>query len=969
MNRFLVCLILILAPSSSLYSQYTFGRNKVQYDNFDWHILKTEHFDIYYYPEMQELAEIGSSYAEDAYARLTNTFDHAMNRRIPLIFYSNHLHFQQTNISPGLIPAGVGGFFEFIKGRVVIPANGSLYDFKHVINHEMVHVFMMSKVNRSLKDHRRQNYTGPPLWFVEGLAEYWSEGWDSQAEMFIRDATISGYLVPLQRIQQILGSFLMYKEGQAICRFIARRFGEEKLLELMKNIWMSPRFSEVMRLTLGVDYKRFDKLWFYDEMKQRYPILKDNDMPGMVTRRLTEKGLNTKPAYCMRGNRESIVFTSNRTGYSGIYEMPYKSNRHEKELDVLIKGERTNEFESFDLLKSKIDVNMQGELAFVAKSRGKDAIYRMDLDKKAITSRLQFDELVTIYSPAWDAQGEKLVFTGINFSGRSDLYTYSFVTKELRKLTNDFYDDRDPVWSPDGKIIVFSSDRTAHGGEGSYNLFALSPESGEINYLTFGSHKDLAPAWSKDGMSIAFSSDRDGAFNIWMMKMPEKQFAFAAKTEATALPETDQRVPAAFDGMGRLKKITNFVTGAFDPEWTKDDAILFTAFEGFGFQLRKMSKIGDLFSKAAEQDQDSIKADPQKWELPKIEGATSSSNIKYSKKFSIDIAQSQITQDPLYGSSGGAQMAMSDMLGNDQFYFLLYNTANSKDDFLESFNFSVTKVNLSNRVNKAYGLYHFAGTYFDRIRGFFYERRFGGFAAMSYPLSSFKRVEASINIRKSNLDDFGLNNSRRSVLASNFISFTKDNSIWGASGPMDGERYSLTIGNTYDFQEPNTNFQTVIADYRRYFRLSQRVSYATRLWTALHTGKGAEYNRFFMGGSWDLRLYPRWQIWGTRLFLVSQEMRFPFIDRFSLSFPFGGIGFSAIRGAIFLDAGNAWDNKLDNVLGSAGFGARMRLGGFLVFRYDVGRRFTISNLNSSSGAPVFNMPARVYHRFFFGWDF
>ena len=186
-----------------LYSQwFYFGRNKVQYTNFDWHVLKTDHFDIYYYPEMQDLAEQGASFAEESYEYLENKFNFTINRRIPLIFYSTHLHFQQTNVTPSFIPEGVGGFFEFLKGRVVIPSNGNLNQFRKVICHELVHVFMHSKVYFTNKEHSRFEGTYPPLWFVEGLAEYWSSKWDAQAEMVIKDAVLHNYIVPLSQEQE-----------------------------------------------------------------------------------------------------------------------------------------------------------------------------------------------------------------------------------------------------------------------------------------------------------------------------------------------------------------------------------------------------------------------------------------------------------------------------------------------------------------------------------------------------------------------------------------------------------------------------------------------------------------------------------------------------------------------------------------------------------------------------------------------
>jgi len=994
----LVLLFTLLFSAVEVSAQYYFGRNKVHYNSFRWQILKTKHFDIYFYPEMRELAEMGATFAEEAYGRLENQFNHNVKNRVPLIFYSNHFHFQQTNTIPYLIPDGVGGFFEFLKGRVVIPSDGSITAFRHVINHELVHVFSHAKINRVLKDHKRTQYAGAPLWFTEGLAEYWSEGWDSEAEMFIRDAVLSGYLVPLSQMYQIYGTFLMYKEGQAICKFIAETFGEEKILQLMENLWKSENFSEVMEITLGVNYRKFDEQWLYHLKKNKYPLLEDSDAPGMITQHVTNKGINTKPAFAEIDGKRQVVFTSNRMGYSNIYRIPYGDERGEKQhLETLIEGERTSDFEAFNLLRSKIDADKQGRLAFVSKSEGKDAVYLYSLRDKKVLSRHQFDDLVTLFSPCWSPTGDRVVFSGINFGGARDLYILDPATNNLQKLTNDFYDDRDPSWSPDGKAIAFSSDRTEFGKDGAYNLFFYNLETGAIEYVTYGNHHDYTPTWSPDGKALAFTSDRDGAFNIWLLQNARDAMsqvvmnngdagnksaipvapalanghlasvaAMSGMSHAPLSSSPAPPYPRAINGASAMRKLTSFTTGAFDPEWTDNGSMLFTAFEEFGFQIRELKNVQESFNKAELTVADTVKIKADPWTVGKLEGEMTPTTVGYKRKFSLDIAQSQITQDPIFGAAGGAQLAMSDMLGNQQYYFLIFNNAQSRSEFIRSFNFAVTQVNLAKRANHALGLYHFAGRYYNYAEGFFYERRYGGFGSISYPLNVFQRLEASLNIRQSDKEWEDLR-SRQALLVSNFVSYIKDNSLWGPSGPLDGERFNFTVGNTIDVQRSNVNFYTVIADYRRYFRTSPRTAYAVRLTTRYNHGK--EAFPFFMGGSWDLRLYPRWQIWGQKTVLVSHEFRFPAIDQFVVAFPFGGLGFSSIRGALFTDLGNAWDNKLDDLLGSAGLGVRLRVGGFLLLRYDFGRRFTWYDVGDKFSLDGLKLHGRVHHQFFFGWDF
>ncbi|MBN1542621.1 PD40 domain-containing protein [candidate division KSB1 bacterium] len=970
----ILLVFLALLQATNIHAQYYFGRNKIQYNQFDWHVLETEHFDIYYYPEMRELAEIGAAYAEETYSFLENKFNHNVLRRIPLIFYATHAHFQETNTIPYLIPEGVGGFFEFIKGRVVVPANGSIPDFKHVLRHELVHVFTTSLEQEILKRHRLANHPGLPLWFIEGLAEYWSTGWDSQAEMFIRDATLNGYLYPLNMIYQITGSFLMYKEGQAALKYIAETYGEDKIVKLIENLWMANDFSDVFRITLGVDYKQFDRDWIYHLRKQHFPLLKDHDSARMATEQLTYRGINIKPAFYGNGNSPSIVFLSTRTGYANICLAPIQPGEKEARVEILVAGERSADFESFHLLSNKIDVHPQGRLAFTSKSGEQDYLYIYDLERKAIVGEYAFANLVSIFSPTWSPDGSRIAFTGLAFSGQSDLFVYNLESDSLHQVTDDYFDDKDPNWSPDGQFVAFSSDRGAFGRSGYYNIYAWEPSFGRLHALTNGDFNDTAPAWSPDGQNLAFSSDRNGTANIWVLH-PGGRSRSSSDLISVPTPKVEEQKSSptighplsVLNSNRTLKQITHFTTGAFDPEWNDDQTLLFSGFENLSYQIFLITGIEDLIREAVPIDSLDSPLLASYWDYDKLGGGETARAVRYKSKYDLDIAQSQITQDPIFGTSGGAQLAISDMLGNYQYYFLIYNTARTRDEFLESFNLALTRVDLSKRTNLSYGLYHFAGRFYNRYDYWFWERRYGGYGAVSYPLSKFKRVEASLNIRHSDKEWFIRDHRRKALLISAFGSYIKDTSLWGPTGPIDGERINLTLGNTYDVAYSHVNFFTVIADYRRYIRLSPRISHAVRLWTQMNYGK--ETTPFFMGGSWDLRGYGLWRIWGKKIALVSNELRFPFIDHLAVNFPFGGLGLNAVRGALFLDVGNAWDQRFEGVLGSTGFGVRFRFGGMLVLRFDMGRRFYLNDVSNFYQLGRYDFDDKWFTQFFFGWDF
>jgi hypothetical protein len=226
----------------------------------------------------------------------------------------------------------------------------------------------------------------------------------------------------------------------------------------------------------------------------------------------------------------------------------------------VVESERRAEFQSFQLMGSRMDLSDDGVLAVVAKFHETDALFLWNLVEERVVGRYQWDDLAGMRSPAWAPDGRSVVFTGLSVRGPADLYHLDFETGTRVQLTQDVYEDDDADWSPDGRSIVFSSDRTPFGADGSKNLFVLDVldmDSREISYLTYGPWKDQHPRWSHDGTRVAFSSDRSGLYEIY-----------------TVGP----------DGAG--ERISQFTGGAFDPEWLPDDeSLVFTGYHDGTWQI------------------------------------------------------------------------------------------------------------------------------------------------------------------------------------------------------------------------------------------------------------------------------------------------------------------------------------------------------------------------------------------------
>jgi dipeptidyl aminopeptidase/acylaminoacyl peptidase len=294
-----------------------------------------------------------------------------------------------------------------------------------------------------------------PLWFAEGYAEYSSRyGWDIQADMVMRDATINGYIVPLEYV----GGFLAYKEGQSAINYIVEKYGEEKISEILIRGRSELSLDKALKAAIGMDQKTFSEEWEKAQRKKFWPEIAVRKEAKEFAKQLTDHPkdgsyVNEKPAFSPSGDRLAIF--SDRSDYTEIYII---SAIDGKVLKRLVKGERSGDLESLHSYVSGISWSPDGKsLVFVPKRKGEDVLCLVRVKNGKIYQRFRFD-LDAMRSPNWSPDGNRIAFVGVK-DGKADIYIYNIADKNLTKITDDPYSDEDPSFSPDGMRIAFSSDR------------------------------------------------------------------------------------------------------------------------------------------------------------------------------------------------------------------------------------------------------------------------------------------------------------------------------------------------------------------------------------------------------------------------------------------------------------------------------------------------------------------------------
>ena len=963
-----ILFILSLLLPCVAWAQQGFGKNKITGQRFEWHIHKTEHFDIHYYPSEAKLVPVMAAIAEEAYEQHSADFEHELRDRTPLILYKSHKDFQETNIILQELHEGIGGFAEIFKHRIVIPFTGSLEAFREVIFHELIHIFQYDIIYQ--KPHARI-YSGEflysaPIWFIEGMADYFAEDNDAIGEMVIRDASMNNNIVPLPQLHnfnRLSSPFVGYKLGQLAVAYLTETYGREKIAEILQGLRQSRTkdINQVFIEVLGVELEEFDKAWRQTVRKRYWPLIEDREFPDLAAKNLTEESKyshNIKPVWSPSG--DIIAYVTGNDGFLEIVLMSAKTGERIKRVTKQFFREKYEEIRTdFSGFGRSLAWAPDGDrIAFVAKYHDANYLLEVNILTQELTQYFELD-FDNVTSPDYDGSGERVIFSALK-EGQTDLYIIELLTGEIDRLTFDPFNDTHPSWHPTTEKIVYTSERG-----GKKRLVLINLKRGIERVLTDSAYNAISPTWIPGGESILFCSDAQGIYDVYELEIVEKTNAqentdaaegtdAAQKTDST----TEAELLASAAGTEKpsnpsleieLTRLTNIMTGCFNPSLSPDrEHLLFSAYQNGKYDvcLMDISKTIERATEVSDVGEPSAiltAEEPENYRVAKRKYSTRSS-------FALDA----IFPDFSFGADGilrsTVQIIGSDMLGNHRFGVSVMNQSSYlAPDFIAQYGFLTHRTDIGAMIYN-YHEYHILGG-IQRRRGIL-QRITGLGAYVNYPFDRYHRLDFTFSMYSKPFS-FNFQTSEpldpyddRGLLTIGSVAFVGDTTMWREWEPYAGSRYRIDIEQSFPALGSELALTNVIFDARRYFGLGRRSTIAARL--LLGGNFGADKSYFYLGGIDTIRGYDYEALVGTRIGLLNLEVRIPFIDVLHFGWPvpwtLGGI-----RGIAFADLGGAWSDwqygpedpftifvweenrlRLEDVKASIGIGLRLQLGLFSI---------------------------------------
>lgn len=628
MSRLLAAVLLALAAGPA-----DAAAQAVRDTRLDWRTLRTAHFEIHYHEPLGMVARRVATVAERAHSVLTPLLDHYPDERTQIVLTDDT---DSANGSAG--PTPYNHIRLFASGPEDLTPLGDYDDWlSELVTHEHTHVLHLDTIsgipaviNAVLGKVYPPNAV-QPRWFIEGFAvheesEHTSGGRlrSTMFDMYLRMDALSDRLLSLDQISNVVDRWphgnAYYLYGSRFVELISDRYGREALTTMSHEYGRQLIPYGLNRVARRATGKSFVELYdeFLDAVREEY---------AGQARRVRERGLvegrritfHGETARCPRfvddehiayfvaaRERSQIAMLDADTGADPeevtraagstclsvsrdgrhVYYGSLDSHRDIYFFyDLFRYDRRTGERERLTdgLRAQEPDVSPDGRhLVYTVNGAATTHLAIAEARDVEDTHRIlvRSERYGQVYTPRWSPDGETVAYSVWTDGGYRDVHLVDVESGRVVQVTHDRALDTGPTWSPDGRLLYFSSDRT-----GISNIYAYDTVTGRTLQVTNVLGGAFQPAVSPDGRTMVYLGYTSWGWDLWNLPLDPARFRPAPRYVDTR-PEPVETEEAAV--------VTSEEYAPFENLFLPQAYLLEVGEDAFGTQLAISFEGGDV---------------------------------------------------------------------------------------------------------------------------------------------------------------------------------------------------------------------------------------------------------------------------------------------------------------------------------------------------------------------------------------
>lgn len=518
--RILFVILFFSNAASAQHYVTPFGQNRIQYKKFDWYFYSTNNFDVYYVPGGQEYALQAINFLEEEFVNLTDQLGYAPYNKTKIFIYNSIHDLQQSNVGIDGAVYTIGGRTEFVKLQVEVAYPGQAHKFKEDLIYQLTNTLINDMMyGGSLAEIFQNSYLlSLPEWFIDGAARYMSYGWSREMDDYLRDYMSRKKIKKLSRIEGESAAIV----GQSIWNYISVKYGESNISNILNLTRIIRKEENSIANTLGISFKTFLADWQNYYLLQRLEVeesyVKSN--PENILDKIPNSKELITSTVSFNNNADKVAYALLKQGKYQVYVSDLENGKTEK---ITSGGFQINGQE-FDDHLPLLDWQDNSTLGVILYKRGYLYLNTFNTETGASLQK-PLNRFRQIESFSFNDNGRLAVISG-DIDGQNDIFLIAMNRNALRRITNDVFDDLDPIFIPGTAAIIFGSNRDIDSVRVStvpleildknFNLFLYDLDTTTHSFFritnTYG--EDRKP-YIKGQKELFYLSDQRGISNLF----------------------------------------------------------------------------------------------------------------------------------------------------------------------------------------------------------------------------------------------------------------------------------------------------------------------------------------------------------------------------------------------------------------------------------------------------------------------